>query len=215
MNFCPLVFSSAQRNIKIPVRIPIPTTTDMARLQQNLPLASAGTLRFALSLALLHSPGSRAGASLSSPSLAFVKLPTASPQFPNRTTSTRTTDLDAAARPRPSHGYRQTARLSAADSIDGKGDEHVDRGGRGAGPPASATGANIATTSTSTVPAVPVPKSVDLTTDGSDGVVEKSPNLRAYWSILRPHNIPASFGLVAAGALVASHSPSSLLDSKV
>ena len=78
----------------------------------------------------------------------------------------------------------------------------------------SATGADI-TTSTSTIPVVSVPKSVDPTTDGSGDVVEKSPNLGAYWEILRPHNIPASFGLVAAGALVASHSLSSLLDRKV
>ncbi|CAN0177624.1 unnamed protein product, partial [Laminaria digitata] len=146
---------------------------------------------------------------------AFVKLPTASPQFPNRTT-TRTTDLGAAAPPRPSPSDRRTARLSASGSSGNRGDENLGRGDEGAGPPVSATGADI-TTSTSTIPVVPVPKSVDLTSDGSDGVVEisKSPNLGAYWGILRPQNIPASFGLVAAGALVASHNPSSLLGGKV
>ncbi|CAN0165033.1 unnamed protein product [Ectocarpus sp. 12 AP-2014] len=44
---------------------------------------------------------------------------------------------------------------------------------------------------------------------------KKSPNLSAYWEILRPNNIPASFGLVAAGALVASHTAVALLEPKV
>lgn len=187
----------------------------MARMRQNLPLTSAINLRLALSLALLHSAGSRVGASLSPHSAAFVKLPTPSSQFPNRTTSTRTTNLGAAAPPRPSHSDRRTTRLSTADSSDGRGDEHVGRGDGDARPPVSATEADISTTSTSTVPVVPVPNSVDISLDGSDGVVENSPNLGAYLGILRPHNIPASFGLVAAGALVASHSPSSLMDVKV
>lgn len=43
----------------------------------------------------------------------------------------------------------------------------------------------------------------------------KAPNLRAYWDILRPQNIPASFGLVAAGALAASHTTAAVLDPKV
>ena len=216
LNFCPLIFAQRRSDEFIPVRTPLPTTTDMARLRQNLPLASAINLGLAFSLALLHSPGSRAGASLSPPSPAFVKLPTPSPQFPNRTTSTRTTNLGAAAPPRPSHSDRRTTRLSTADSSDGRGDDHVGRGGGDAGPPVSAPEADISTASTSTVvPVVPVPNSVDISLDGSDGVVEKSPNLGAYWGILRPHNIPASFGLVAAGALVASHSPSSLMDVKV
>lgn len=43
----------------------------------------------------------------------------------------------------------------------------------------------------------------------------KSPHLSAYWDILRPQNIPSSFGLVAAGALVASHTVGSILDPKV
>lgn len=42
-----------------------------------------------------------------------------------------------------------------------------------------------------------------------------SPRLGAYWDILRPQNIPSSFGLVAAGALVASHTVGSMLDPKV
>lgn len=44
---------------------------------------------------------------------------------------------------------------------------------------------------------------------------KKRRHAKAYWSLLRPSNIPASFGLVAAGALVASHSVASLLDAKV
>lgn len=44
---------------------------------------------------------------------------------------------------------------------------------------------------------------------------KKPPNLRAYWEILRPNNIPASFGLVAAGALVASHTAVALFEPKV
>lgn len=43
----------------------------------------------------------------------------------------------------------------------------------------------------------------------------KAPNLGAYWDILRPQNIPASFGLVAAGALAASHTTAAVLDPKV
>lgn len=43
----------------------------------------------------------------------------------------------------------------------------------------------------------------------------RSPHLGAYWDIMRPHNIPSSFGLVAAGALVASHTVGSMLDPKV
>lgn len=43
----------------------------------------------------------------------------------------------------------------------------------------------------------------------------KAPNLGAYWDILRPQNIPASFGLVAAGALAASHTTAAILDPKV
>ncbi|CAM9527957.1 unnamed protein product, partial [Hapterophycus canaliculatus] len=42
-----------------------------------------------------------------------------------------------------------------------------------------------------------------------------APHLGAYWNILRPHNIPSSFGLVAAGALVSSHAVEALLDPKV
>jgi len=42
-----------------------------------------------------------------------------------------------------------------------------------------------------------------------------SPHAGAYWQILRPHNIPLSFGLVAAGALVASHAPDVVLNPKV
>lgn len=44
---------------------------------------------------------------------------------------------------------------------------------------------------------------------------KKPPNLSAYWEILRPNNIPASFGLVAAGALVASHTAVALFEPKV
>ena len=43
----------------------------------------------------------------------------------------------------------------------------------------------------------------------------KTPNLAAYWDMLRPHNVPASFGLVAAGALAASHRIATILDPKV
>lgn len=42
-----------------------------------------------------------------------------------------------------------------------------------------------------------------------------SPHPGAYWQILRPQNIPLSFGLVAAGALVASHAPGVILNPKV
>lgn len=56
----------------------------------------------------------------------------------------------------------------------------------------------------------PSPEGNSISADGS-----RQPNLAAYWALLRPHNIPASFGLVAAGALVASHSTTSLLDLKV
>lgn len=209
------------------VRIPLPTTTDMARPPQNIPLVSAVILHLALYLALLHSPSSDVQASLSPPSPAFVKrVPPASPQFPNKTTSsTRTTsDLSVASPPRPSTSERRTARLSAAGNGNGREDGHIGHGDGDAGRHVSATGADISTASTSNLPAVPVLKSIDLSAGGSnqdqdqdqDSVAEKkSPNLGAYWGILRPQNIPASFGLVAAGALAASHSPSSLLDGKV
>ncbi|CAM9993566.1 unnamed protein product [Discosporangium mesarthrocarpum] len=42
-----------------------------------------------------------------------------------------------------------------------------------------------------------------------------NPNIGAYISLLRPQNIPASFGLVAAGALVSSHGAAALMDPKV
>lgn len=48
-----------------------------------------------------------------------------------------------------------------------------------------------------------------------DATSPREPNLRAYWTLLRIQNVPSSFGLVAAGALVASHSMQSLLDPKV
>lgn len=51
--------------------------------------------------------------------------------------------------------------------------------------------------------------------DGDSPPGSGSLNLGAYWDILRPQNIPSSFGLVAAGALVASHSVGSMLDPKV
>lgn len=49
----------------------------------------------------------------------------------------------------------------------------------------------------------------------SETVTKQRPNPKAYWDLLRPHNIPWSFGLVAAGSLVASHNVGSLLDPKV
>lgn len=58
--------------------------------------------------------------------------------------------------------------------------------------------------------------SISAGDDDDDGAAgQKQPHLRAYWEILRPHNVPASFGLVAAGALVASHSAAALLELKV
>lgn len=47
------------------------------------------------------------------------------------------------------------------------------------------------------------------------GLDTRSPHLGAYWDILRPQNIPPSFGLVAAGALVASHTVGTMLDPQV
>ena len=200
------------------VRIPFPATTEMGRPPHIISLASAVILHLSLHLALLHSPCSDVEASLSPPSPAFVKrVPTASPQFPNRTLSRTTSDLSVASPPRPSTSERRTARFSAAGNESSREDGHIGRGGGDAGLHVSATGADKPTASTSTIPAVPAKKSIDLSAEGSDQDQDekKPPNLGAYWEILRPHNIPASFGLVAAGALVASHSPSSLLDGKV
>lgn len=46
-------------------------------------------------------------------------------------------------------------------------------------------------------------------------VIRRNPNVKAYINLLRPQNIPSSFGLVAAGALVASHRIGVLFDYKV
>lgn len=82
----------------------------------------------------------------------------------------------------------------------------------------------ISSTSSSSIPSDPWTRSpVAKTRNEVDSVVvppqayvaQRRPNAKAYFSLLRPHNIAPSFGLVAAGALVASHSFSSLLDVKV
>lgn len=77
-------------------------------------------------------------------------------------------------------------------------------------------GSSTTSTAGSTIPVEPSNSNVKHnvnTADQSSKVV--GPNPAAYFAILRPQNIPSSFGLVAAGALVASHSTASLLEGKV
>lgn len=184
----------------------------MARLLRNLTLA-AGSL-----LVAPWDSHCSCSESASSPP-AFVNIQTATPFVIERTTSTsanppplpppRNLPIGLAAW---SHQRQTAPRLAAAGG--GNTDERVGRGDGERGLPASSTSTDVST-SISVLEDDESVISQSESNNNSSRVQKKSPNLRAYWDILRPHNIPSSFGLVATGALVASHGVGALLDRKV
>lgn len=151
-------------------------------------------------------------ARLSRAPAAFVNVPAVTPFFVDRSSAlthpTAATAASSAQRPPPpptkdgrsvaSHPRVTTTYLSSSE------DDHNNRVSRGE------RGRRKATTSSASIG----PVKISNPSSGLE-VEPKEPSPGAYWEILRPHNIPFSFGLVAAGALVASHSFSSLLDRKV
>lgn len=130
-------------------------------------------------------------------------------------TSTSTTRSTPRQQPPRARAWRWTSRprLVAAE----RGENAV--GGR-AGLHAAATGGDDAVSvRTETHPDAQIEEEGHAPLAGaastSTSTSTSAPHLGAYWDILRPQNIPSSFGLVAAGALVASHSVGSMLDPKV